>query len=53
VASGEYGFGILNAGKKPALLASALSIAGLGFACARLLRPTRPAEPARSRRAAA
>jgi predicted MFS family arabinose efflux permease len=39
-----YGFGILNAGKKPALLASALIIAGLGFACARWLRPSRPAD---------
>jgi predicted MFS family arabinose efflux permease len=41
-----YGFGILNVGKKPALLASAVVIIALGFVCARLLRPTRPADAA-------
>ena len=39
-----YGFGIQNVGKTPALLASALVIATLGFVCARLLRQTRPAD---------
>jgi predicted MFS family arabinose efflux permease len=39
-----YGFGILNAGKIPALLTSAVIIAALGFACARLLRQGRPAD---------
>jgi predicted MFS family arabinose efflux permease len=41
-----YGFGILNVGKIPALLASAVVIVGLGLACARLLRQTRPADGA-------
>jgi predicted MFS family arabinose efflux permease len=39
-----YGFGILNFGKVPTLLTSALIIVALGFACARLLRPRRPAD---------
>ena len=39
-----YGFGILNAGKLPALLTSAVIIITLGFVCARLLRQTRPAD---------
>jgi predicted MFS family arabinose efflux permease len=41
-----YGFGILNAGKIPALLTSAVIIVALGFVCARLLRQTRPADAA-------
>jgi len=41
-----YGFGILNAGKIPTLLASAVIIVALGFICARLLRPTRPTDAA-------
>jgi predicted MFS family arabinose efflux permease len=41
-----YGFGILNAGKMPTLLASAVIITALGFACARLLRQGRPADVA-------
>jgi predicted MFS family arabinose efflux permease len=43
-----YGFGILNVGKIPALLASAVVIVTLGVACARLLRQTRPADAAAS-----
>jgi predicted MFS family arabinose efflux permease len=39
-----YGFGILNAGKMPTLLTSAVIILALGFACAGLLRQTRPAD---------
>jgi hypothetical protein len=39
-----YGFGILNAGKMPTLLTSAVIIVALGFACARLLHQTRPAD---------
>jgi predicted MFS family arabinose efflux permease len=39
-----YGFGILNVGKIPTLLTSALIMAGLGFACAHLLRPRKPAD---------
>jgi predicted MFS family arabinose efflux permease len=39
-----YGFGIQNVGKMPTLLASAVIIIALGFACARLLRQTRPAD---------
>ena len=41
-----YGFGILNAGKIPALLTSAVIIVTLGMVCARLLRQTRPADAA-------
>lgn len=41
-----YGFGILNAGKIPALLTSAVIIVTLGGVCARLLRQTRPADAA-------
>src|SRR5712671_6748176 len=41
-----YGFGILNAGKVPTLLASSAIIVVLGFICARLLRPTRPTDAA-------
>jgi predicted MFS family arabinose efflux permease len=39
-----YGFGILNVGKMPTLLASAVIIVALGFTCARLLRQTKPAD---------
>ncbi len=39
-----YGFGIQNVGKVPTLLTSAVIIVALGFACARLLRQTRPAD---------
>jgi len=39
-----YGFGILNAGKIPALLTSAVIIVALGSACAWLLRQGRPAD---------
>jgi predicted MFS family arabinose efflux permease len=39
-----YGFGILNVGKAPTLLASALIIVALGLACARWLRQRRPAD---------
>src|SRR6266704_2920221 len=41
-----YGFGILNVGKIPTLLASSVIIVVLGFICARLLRPTRPTDAA-------
>jgi predicted MFS family arabinose efflux permease len=41
-----YGFGILNAGKQPTLLTSAVVIVVLGLVCARLLRQTRPADAA-------
>jgi predicted MFS family arabinose efflux permease len=39
-----YGFGILNVGKIPTLLASAVVVIALGMVCARLLRQTRPAD---------
>jgi predicted MFS family arabinose efflux permease len=39
-----YGFGILNLGKVPTLLTSAVIIVVLGFVCARLLHQTRPAD---------
>jgi predicted MFS family arabinose efflux permease len=39
-----YGFGILNVGKIPTLLSSAVIIVVLGLVCARLLRQTRPAD---------
>jgi len=39
-----YGFGILNVGRMPTLLAAAAIICALGFACARLLKPTRAAD---------
>jgi hypothetical protein len=39
-----YGFGILNVGKIPTLLASAVVMVALGVACARLLRQSRPAD---------
>jgi predicted MFS family arabinose efflux permease len=39
-----YGFGIQHVGKIPTLLTSALVISALGFACAKLLRQTRPAD---------
>jgi predicted MFS family arabinose efflux permease len=39
-----YGFGILNAGKIPALLTSAIIVVALGFACAGLLRQSRPTD---------
>jgi predicted MFS family arabinose efflux permease len=41
-----YGLGILNAGKMPALLTSAVIIVTLGMVCVRLLRQTRPADAA-------
>jgi predicted MFS family arabinose efflux permease len=44
VGSIAYGFGILNVGKVPTLLTSAMIIVVLGFVCARLLRQTRPAD---------
>src|SRR5665213_3266733 len=37
-----YGFGILNAGKIPTLLSSAMIMVTLGFVCTGLLRQTRP-----------
>ena len=39
-----YGFGIQHVGKVPTLLTFAVIITALGFACARLLRQTRPAD---------
>ena len=39
-----YGFGIQTAGKVTTLLTSAVIITGLGFACARLLRQSPPAD---------
>jgi predicted MFS family arabinose efflux permease len=39
-----YGFGIQHAGKVPTLLAAAAVMVALGFACARLLRQSRPAD---------
>ncbi|MFZ2156256.1 MAG: MFS transporter [Bradyrhizobium sp.] len=39
-----YGFGIENFGKLPTLLTFAAVMVALGFACARLLRQTRPAD---------
>jgi predicted MFS family arabinose efflux permease len=42
-----YGFGIQHAGKVPTLLAAAAVMIALGFACARLLRQSRPADAAR------
>jgi predicted MFS family arabinose efflux permease len=39
-----YGFGIQHAGKVPTLLAAAAVMTALGFACARLLRQSRPAD---------
>jgi predicted MFS family arabinose efflux permease len=39
-----YGLGIQNVGKVPTLLTSAVIITALGFACARLLHQTRPAD---------
>jgi predicted MFS family arabinose efflux permease len=39
-----YGIGILNAGKVPTVLTSAVIMVLLGIACARLLRQTRPAD---------
>jgi predicted MFS family arabinose efflux permease len=38
-----YGFGIQHTGKIPTLLTAAIIVTALGFACARLLRPTTPA----------
>jgi predicted MFS family arabinose efflux permease len=43
-----YGFGIQHAGKIPTLLTAAAIMIGLGFACARLLRQTRPADSGRT-----
>jgi predicted MFS family arabinose efflux permease len=39
-----YGLGLQSIGKMPTLLTSAVIIVALGFACARLLRQTRPAD---------
>jgi predicted MFS family arabinose efflux permease len=39
-----YGFGIQHAGKAPTLFAGAAVMIALGFACARLLRQTRPVD---------
>jgi hypothetical protein len=39
-----YGSGILNPGKKPTMLASAVVIIAFGILCARLLRHTIPAD---------
>jgi MFS transporter, DHA1 family, inner membrane transport protein len=39
-----YGFGILNVGKIPTLLTSAVVMVALGLACARLLKQRRPAD---------
>jgi len=39
-----YGFGIPTLGKVPTLLPAAVIIIALGFACARLLRQTRPTD---------
>jgi predicted MFS family arabinose efflux permease len=39
-----YGFGLQSIGKIPTLLTSAVIIVALGFACAKLLRQTRPAD---------
>jgi predicted MFS family arabinose efflux permease len=39
-----YGFGIQHAGKIPTLLTAAVVMIALGFACARLLRQTKPAD---------
>jgi predicted MFS family arabinose efflux permease len=44
-----YGFGIQNIGKAPTLLAGAVVMVALGFACARLLRQTRPADSGATR----
>jgi predicted MFS family arabinose efflux permease len=41
-----YGFGIQHAGKIPTLLTAAAVMIALGFACARLLQQTRPADAA-------
>ena len=39
-----YGFGLQHAGKAPTLLAAAAVMIALGFACAQLLRQSRPAD---------
>jgi predicted MFS family arabinose efflux permease len=39
-----YGFGIGNFGKLPTVLTFAAVMVALGLVCARLLRPTRPAD---------
>jgi predicted MFS family arabinose efflux permease len=39
-----YGFGLQHAGKVPTLLAASCVMVALGFACARLLKQTRPAD---------
>jgi predicted MFS family arabinose efflux permease len=39
-----YGFGLAHVGKRPTLFAAAVVITTLGFACARLLRQSRPAD---------
>jgi predicted MFS family arabinose efflux permease len=41
-----YGFGLAHAGKTPTLLLAATTMIALGLACARLLRPRRPADAA-------
>ena len=47
-----YGFGIQHAGKVPTLLTAAVVMIALGFVCARLLRPRRPATRMRGRTSA-
>ncbi len=42
-----YGFGLEHAGKIPTLLTAAALMLSLGFACARLLRPRKPADAVR------
>ncbi|MGM4962501.1 MFS transporter [Tardiphaga sp. 1201_B9_N1_1] len=39
-----YGFGLAHAGKMPTLLTSAAIVFALGFAAAKLLKPTKPAD---------
>lgn len=41
-----YGFGLARAGIMPTLMISAVVIFAPGFACARLLKPTKPADAA-------
>ncbi|MGJ5051773.1 MFS transporter [Bradyrhizobium oligotrophicum] len=43
-----YGFGVVHGGKQPTLLAAAVLMVALGFACAALLRQRPPADAATS-----
>ncbi|MGJ4902753.1 MFS transporter [Bradyrhizobium sp. HKCCYLS2058] len=43
-----YGFGVVHGGKQPTLLAAAVLMVALGFACAALLRQRPPADAAAS-----